>query len=170
MKSRTFSVGYVLVLALFVFAQRHPGPSLPTGIRAVVDLTHAINARSLAYDSAERSAYQVKTVANIEKDNHFVRNLSSPEQPGRFETRIEAPAHSVRGLWTVDPIPTERLIAPLVVLDLSANVTNHPGLPDFSRGHCRMGEGSRPDSLRLRRNGAYGMGFTLAFSQGLSQC
>jgi kynurenine formamidase len=119
MKSRPFIVGYVLALALLVFAQRHPGTSSPTGIRAVVDLTHAINARSLTYDSA----YRVKAVASIEKDKYFVRNLSSPEQ---FETRIEAPAHLVRGLWTVDQIPTERLIAPLVVLDVSAKITDDP--------------------------------------------
>jgi len=41
-------------------------------------------------------------------------------------TRIDAPARFARGLWSVDQIPTERLIAPLVVLDVSANIANHP--------------------------------------------
>ena len=35
-------------------------------------------------------------------------------------TNIDAPAHLVRGMWTVDQIPPERLIAPLVVLDVTA--------------------------------------------------
>jgi kynurenine formamidase len=39
---------------------------------------------------------------------------------------MEAPAHFARGLWTVGQIPAERLIAPLVVLDVSASITNHP--------------------------------------------
>jgi kynurenine formamidase len=119
MKIRTLIAGYVLALALFLFAQRHPGSSSPTGFHAVVDLTHSIDAR---YESAEKSAYQVKTVASVERDQYFVRS-SSPRQ---FGTRIDAPAHFARGLWTVDQIPTERLIAPLVVLDVSANIANHP--------------------------------------------
>jgi kynurenine formamidase len=113
MKIRTLIVGYVLALALFLFAQRHPGSSAPTGFHAVVDLTHSLDAK--AFEPAEKPA-QLKTVSR-----GFVQN--SPEQ---IETRIEAPSHFARGLWTVDHIPTERLIAPLVVLDVSANIANHP--------------------------------------------
>jgi kynurenine formamidase len=100
MKIRTLIAGYVLALALFLFAGRHPGSAAPTGFHAVVDLTHTIDAHAIAEKFA-----------------------SSPEQ---FETRIEAPAHFARGLWTVGQIPTERLIAPLVVLDVSANIESHP--------------------------------------------
>jgi kynurenine formamidase len=104
MKTRTLIVGYVLALALFLFAQRHPGSSSPTGFHSVVDLTHTIDARSWAYELADKSV--------------------SP--PRRFGTRIDAPARFARGLWTVDQIPTDRLLAPLVVLDVSANIANHP--------------------------------------------
>jgi kynurenine formamidase len=97
---RTLIVGYVLALALFLFGQRHPGSSAPTEFRGVVDLTHPISTRA----EAEKSA-------------------TSPELIG---TRIDAPAHFARTLWTVDQIPAERLIAPLVVLDVSAYVENHP--------------------------------------------
>jgi kynurenine formamidase len=38
---------------------------------------------------------------------------------GDVGTRIDAPARVARSLWTVDQIPAERLIAPLVVLDVS---------------------------------------------------
>jgi len=104
MKIRTLTVGYVLALALFLFAQRHPGSSSPTGFHAVVDLTHTIDARALAREPAEKP-------------------VPSPQLLG---TRIDAPARFARGLWSVDQIPTERLIAPLVVLDVSANIANHP--------------------------------------------
>lgn len=102
MKIRTLIVGYVLALALFLFAQRHPGSSSPTEFRSVVDLTHATNAHALGYEPTGKSA------------------------PELFGTRIDAPAHFARGLWTVDQIPTERLIAPLVVLDVTANSANRP--------------------------------------------
>jgi kynurenine formamidase len=104
MRTRTLIAGYVLALALFLFAQRHPGSSSPSGFHAVVDLTHTFDTPVPVYQAAGKSA-------------------SSPAQ---FGTRIDAPAYFARGLWTVDQIPTERLIAPLVVLDVSANLQNHP--------------------------------------------
>jgi kynurenine formamidase len=110
MKTRTLIVGYVLALALFLFGQRHPGLPSPTGFHSVVDLTHSID-----------SPHQLRTVASVDKE-YFGRSASSVE----FGTRIDAPAHFARGLWTVDQIPAERLIAPLVVLDVSVKVENHP--------------------------------------------
>jgi len=123
MKIRTFVIGFVLALALFLFAQHHPEAAQPAGFHAVVDLTHAINENVPTYGLAEQSAYQVKTVATIEKDKYFARNISLPEH---FGTHIDAPAHFARGMWTVDQIPPERLIAPLVVLDVSATAKNNP--------------------------------------------
>lgn len=122
MKIRTFVVGYVLALALFLFAQHNSQPAESAGFHAVVDLTHSINARVPTYELAEKSNYQVKTVATIAKDKYFARNISLPEH---FGTHIDAPAHFARGLWTVDQIPPERLIAPLVVLDVSGKVKNN---------------------------------------------
>lgn len=104
MKIRTLIAGYVLALALLLFAQRHPGLPSPTEFHDVADLTHTIDAHARAYEVAEKSSV-------------------SPEQ---FETRIEAPARFAPGLWTVDQIPAQRLIAPLVVLDVRANIAGHP--------------------------------------------
>ena len=123
MKIRTFVVGCVLTLALFLFAQRRSNSGRPAGFREVIDLTHTINAQVPTYELSEKSAYQAKTVATIEKDHYFARNISLPEH---FGTHIDAPAHFARGMWTVDQIPPERLIGPLVVMDVSANVKDHP--------------------------------------------
>jgi len=119
MKIRTFIVGCVLALALFLFAQRRSDSAQPSGFSHVLDLTHAINSHVPTYELSEQSAYQAKTVATIEKDHYFARNISLPEH---FGTHIDAPAHFAPGMWTVDQIPPERLIAPLVVMDVSANV------------------------------------------------
>ena len=123
MRIRTFVIGYVLALAVFLFAKRQADAGQPGGFRAVVDLTHAVNAKVPTYELAEKSAYQAKTVATIDKDKYFARNISLPEHYG---THLDAPAHFARGLWTVDQIPVERLIAPLVVLDVTTKVKSNP--------------------------------------------
>src|SRR5258708_11161533 len=123
MRIRTFVIGCVLALAVFLFAKRQADAGQPGGFRAVVDLTHSINAKVPTYELSEKSAYQVKTVATIDKDKYFARNISLPEHYG---THLDAPAHFARGMWTVDQIPAERLIAPLVVLDVTAKVKNNP--------------------------------------------
>ncbi|HVO79868.1 MAG TPA: cyclase family protein [Terriglobales bacterium] len=123
MHFRTFVIGCTLALALLLFAQRHAEMPQPAGFRAVVDLTHSVNGKVPTYELAEQSAYQVKTVATIEKDKYFARNISLPEHYG---THIDAPAHFAPGMWTVDQIPPERLIRPLVVIDVSAKVKENP--------------------------------------------
>jgi len=117
MKIQTFVIGCALALALFLFAQqRRTEVVLPGGFRAVVDLTHPINDKVPTFSPAEARDYKVQTAATIEKDHYFARKIGFPEH---FGTHIDAPAHFARGLWTVDQIPPERLIAPMVVLDIS---------------------------------------------------
>jgi kynurenine formamidase len=124
MKIRTLVTGYVLALALFLFAQQRPSEVVqPAGFHAVVDLSHTINGNVPNFELSEKPAYQAKTVATIEKDKFFARTISLPEH---FGTHIDAPAHFARGLWTVDQIPAERLVAPLVVIDVSGNTKNNP--------------------------------------------
>jgi len=95
MKWSTFAIASALMLALFVFGQRRTADIVQPAIGGVVDLTHAIqpaNAQTSKTQSADYSA-----------------------------TRVAAPAQVVRGAWTVDEIPVDRLIAPLVVLDVRKN-------------------------------------------------
>jgi kynurenine formamidase len=166
MKIKTFVIGYVLALALFLFAQRHTDTTQPGGFRPIVDLTHTVNAKVPTFDVEEKPAYQVTTVATIEKDKYFLRNISLPEH---FGTHIDAPAHFAKGTWTVDQIPPGRLIAPLAVLDVTANVKNNPdyqiSVEDIARWEqgngqippgavviTRTGWGSRWDSAKDYRN------------------
>src|SRR6266849_9527306 len=123
MKFLTFVIGCALAVGLLLFAQRHADPVQPAGFRGVIDLTHSVNEKVPTYELAEKSAYQVKTVATIEKDHYYARNISLPEH---FGTHIDAPAHFARGSWTVDQIPPERLIAPLVVIDITGKVHTDP--------------------------------------------
>jgi kynurenine formamidase len=122
MKIRTFIVGCALALALLLFAQRHPDSIQPSGFHAVIDLTHAINAQVPTYELTDKPAFQARPVATIERDGYFAREISLPEH---FGTHLDAPAHFARGMWTVDQIPPERLIAPLAVLDVTVNAKSN---------------------------------------------
>jgi len=75
------------------------------------------------WEGAEKSPYSVRPVASVEKDGYFAREVTFPEH---FSTHIDAPAHFAPGRWTVDQIPVSRLIAPLVVLDVTAKVRSNP--------------------------------------------
>lgn len=99
MRIHTFVLGAALALALFLFGQRRPSETQITAIRSVVDLTHSVDSRPLDIKSASFSAQG---------------------------TRIEAPSHYSRSLWTVDQIPPERLIAPMIVIDVSASAAANP--------------------------------------------
>jgi len=123
MKTRTFIIGCTLAVALFVFAQHRQDPAPAPPFHAVIDLTHAINSQVPTYELSDKSPFQAKTVATVEKDGYFAREISLPEH---FGTHLDAPAHFVRGLWTVDQIPPERFFASLVVLDVTAGAKANP--------------------------------------------
>jgi kynurenine formamidase len=116
MRIQTFVIGYVLALALFLFAQQRSEPTQPGGFREVRDLTHSL--QTSGFQSPETAA-----VAVTQKKPWSIPEVSFPEQ---FATRMDAPARLVRGSWTVDQIPAGRLIAPLVVLDATAGAKSNP--------------------------------------------
>jgi len=107
MRFRTFAIGYSVALALFVLAQREPISVRHEGFRRVVDLTRAVDI------SLESATYA---------------RLHQPEPALVADTRIESPAKLVPGLWTITEIPSDRLRAPLVVMDVERSVRT-PGRP-----------------------------------------
>jgi kynurenine formamidase len=117
MRIHTFVIGSVLALALFLFAQKRPETTPSGSFREVVDLTHSLPASGLG--TAQKSGYKLQNVSLSEK-------VSAPLASEQFATRIDAPARLRRGTWTVDQIPAGRLIGPLVVIDVSAEVRSNP--------------------------------------------
>jgi kynurenine formamidase len=162
MKIQKFVIGYVLALALLLFAQQRPTTSQPAGFREVVDLTHSLTTDG--FEAPQKSAYRLETVALSEK---ISPSKISPSE--EFATRIYAPARLGRGQWTVDQIPAGRLIGPLVILDVSAGAKSNPdyeiSVQDIARWEqdngqiplgaivmARTGWGSRWNSERSYRN------------------
>jgi kynurenine formamidase len=160
MKIQKFVIGYVLALALFLFAQQRPATTQPSGFREVVDLTHALPADG--FEKPQKPVYQLETVA-------LSRKMSSSKAAEQFTTRIDAPSLLGPGRWTVDQIPAGRLIGPLVVLDVSAGARSNPDyeisvqdIADWEQANgpmplgavvmARTGWGSRWNSVTHYRN------------------
>jgi kynurenine formamidase len=89
MRIRSFIIAYVLIVAILLFADRRPNLAKPTHYSHVVDLTEG---------PASPTAASAKSAES--------------------KTRIIAPAALIPGTWTAGQIPQERLVAPLVVMDL----------------------------------------------------
>jgi kynurenine formamidase len=91
--------------------------------RTVIDLTYPLNANSPNWEGTAQSPFQAQELGNIERDGYYSRIFSTQEHYG---THLDAPAHFAAGGWTVDQIPADRLIRPLVVLDVRENVAGNP--------------------------------------------
>lgn len=147
MKIKTFVVGYVLALAIFLFAQRRT-PSEQDPRFVVVDLTHATTLVAPTPDAvagphAQDREAKARLGAN---DALFAREILSPENYG---THLVAPAHFQHGLWTVDQIPAERLVAPLVILNVRSKAKYDPNyqisvndVADWEQVHGQIPQGA----------------------------
>ncbi len=120
MTIRTFLIACACAVALVVLAQRTP-PSPPpqTGFSLVYDLTHPESEKFPNWEGTEKSPFEARELANLERDGYFTRTFCTQEH---FATHIDAPAHFAVGRWTVDQIPPERLVGPLVVLNVEPKV------------------------------------------------
>jgi kynurenine formamidase len=121
MKWRTFTVVWILALALLLFAKHRDVVTEPTSVNSILDLTHTMNESSPTWDSSEQ--YRATNTASHEQHGYYTRDLALPEH---FGTHIDAPAHFARGLWTVDKIPTERLVRPLAVINIAPKAAKNP--------------------------------------------
>ena len=95
----------VFLLATCAFAQQK-----------VVDLTHTLGPKSPDWEGTEQRPFEARPLATFAKNGYFTRYISMQEH---FSTHIDAPAHFSPTGWTVDQIPADHLVAPLVVIDIS---------------------------------------------------
>lgn len=123
MRIRSFIIAYALVLAILLFADRRPSPTQPNRYSHVVDLTDG----------------QITTAPHA--------------TAAESRTRILAPAALIPGTWTAGQIPAERLIAPLVVMDLN-ELAGAPqiSLDDISAWEARHSAIPQGAVVAIRRN------------------
>lgn len=117
-----------------------------TGYR-LVDMTHAFNAQTLYWPTSptgfrlDRLAHGPTPAGYFYAANAF----SAPEHGG---THLDAPIHFGEGRLTADRIPLERLVAPAVVIDVSAQSARdadyrltREDVIEFERRYGRIEEG-----------------------------
>ena len=126
MRIRSFIIAYALVLAILLFADRRPGSTQQDRYSHVVDLTDGQNSTG----------------------QHAAAAVS--------RTRIIAPGALIPGTWAAGQIPPERLVAPLVVMDLNAALDASPqiSLDDIAAWESRHGLIPQGAVVAIRRAGA----------------
>jgi kynurenine formamidase len=124
MRFRTLVVGYSFALALFLFAQHRPDGAQAGGFHTVVDLTRSLELAPPSDRFAGAVSGGAILPASTSGDGARPRPASSET---RSATRIVAPAEVASGLWSVDQIPAQRLVAPLVVLNVTAEERGESG-------------------------------------------
>ena len=128
MRIRSFIIAYALVLAILLFADHSPVHSDQNRYSHVVDLT------------ADDSTTSQPTAAR-----NAVRNSIS-------RTHIIAPDALIPGTWTASQIPPERLIAPLVVMDLQSRADDQPiSLDDIAAWESHNGMIPQGAVIAVRR-------------------
>jgi kynurenine formamidase len=139
MRIRSFVIAYGLVLAILLFADRRPGLTQQDRYSHVVDLT----------DGQDRAA---ATVTATESRTHII-----------------APGALIPGTWSAGQIPPERLVAPLVVMDLSpainqgsAERSSPISLDDIAAWESRHGMIPQGAVIAIRRPGAADESATMA--------
>ncbi len=129
MRIRSFIIAYALVLAILLFADRRPGSTQPNRYSRVVDLT----------------------------DGQTATPAQAQAQPIESRTRIIAPGALIPGTWTAGQIPADRLIAPLVVMDLNPAREGSPqiSLDDIAAWESHHGVIPQGAVVAIRCTGAH---------------
>jgi kynurenine formamidase len=146
MKWQTFAVALSLALALLLFAQHRSAMPDPPARETVIDLTHTLDDHSPNWEGTERSPFQAKELGNLQRDGYYSRIFTTQEHYG---THLDAPAHFAANVWTVEQIPPERLVRPLVVLNVRAKALHNPeyevsvqDVAEWERQHGQIPDGA----------------------------
>ena len=91
----------------------------------IVDLTYAFDATTLYWPTAP-SAFELKRLSFGTTEAGFFYAANSFCAPEHGGTHLDAPIHFAEGAWTSDEIPLRRLVAPAVVIDVSARAEVDP--------------------------------------------
>ena len=139
------------VLGISAVAQQ----SLDLSAYRVVDLTHPFNAKTVYWPTAP-STFTLEQLAYGKTEGGYFYSayrLCTPEHGG---THLDAPIHFSEQGRSTDRIPLEQLMAPSVVLDVSAKAAadrDYRLTPEdilgFERAHGRIG----PRTIVLLRTG-----------------
>ena len=106
-------------------------PAAPVGASAaqalegrLVDLTHAFDSRAVYWPTARR--FRLKEVAEGRTPGGWYYSAYEFTTSEHGGTHLDAPIHFSRGKQTADRIPLSRLVAPGILVDVSAKALRDP--------------------------------------------
>ena len=109
----------LLALLLLPAVGSAAGPPIDLAGVRVIDLTHSFDDKTLYWPTAP-STFKLDRLSYGKTDAGFFYAANAFCTPEHGGTHLDAPIHFAEGKRTADQIPPEQLIAPAVVLDVSA--------------------------------------------------
>lgn len=97
--------------------------SAAEGRALVIDLTYPLNEGNAYWPAPQYHHFKHEVVASLKTHGVYSGKYSTPEHLG---THIDAPNHFEPNQPSVDQIPFEELIGPVVVIDVHVQVASNP--------------------------------------------
>ena len=89
----------------------------------LVDLTHPFNTSSIYWPTTP-SGFGYAPIANGKTEGGWYYSAGAFQAPEHGGTHIDAPVHFKENAATVDQVPVERLVAPVLVIDCSSQASS----------------------------------------------
>lgn len=108
-----------LLVGLFMLALTNVALAFEVADYSVVDLSHAYGDSTLYWPTSPTS-FEKDVLAYGDTDQGYFYSAYAVCTPEHGGTHIDAPVHFAKGGLSTDELPVEELIAPAVVIDVSA--------------------------------------------------
>ncbi len=115
----------VALLALLVAACATRPPAIDLSHLTAVDLTYPFDDRTLYWPDAP-GGFELKRLAYGPAPGGWFYSANAFSAPEHGGTHVDAPIHFAEHGATVDQIPLDELIAPAVVIDITAQTATDP--------------------------------------------
>jgi kynurenine formamidase len=111
----------IFILLAFWFLGNVPGLQAEPKL---IDLTHNFNETTIYWPTSK--SFKLAPVHKGATAKGFWYEANNYEAAEHGGTHMDAPIHFAKGKWTVDQIPLSSLIAPGVLIDISAKAKGRP--------------------------------------------
>jgi kynurenine formamidase len=142
------SVGIALVLAITTGAARSGAQAVDLSRVRMIDLTHAFDSSTIYWPTSP-SGFELERLSFGQTEGGWFYSANAFSSPEHGGTHLDAPIHFAEGHLTSDRLPLERLIAPAVVIDVTAEAAADPDyrlttadVLEFEREHGRITPGT----------------------------
>ena len=138
----------LLTALLMLLAQTSVAGDLDLSNYRLVDLTHAYNDETVYWPTSP-THFEKTTLAEGHTDGGYFYSAYSVCTPEHGGTHLDAPVHFAEGTQATDELPLENLVAPVVVIDVSAMASKDrdyrlqaEDVFDFEEQHGKIAAGS----------------------------